>query len=82
MVHVGEFEGVEDVLPEDVAASGEGDEGMEEGGGQVDGEGCVFLEHALPRVDGLPAVAREEAADQVLNEAGEEGSESSNTNEE
>ena len=79
---VAEFEGVEDVLPEDVAASGEGDEGMEEGGGQVDGEGCVFLEHALPRVDGFTAVARQEAAEEVLDEAGEEGSESSYENEE
>lgn len=50
-----ELPGIDEVLPEDVAAGAYGGYGVEVGVGDPDGEGGVFLAEGLSGVDGVAA---------------------------
>lgn len=64
-----DFDGIDGVLPEDVAARTDGGKGREVGVGNPDGEGGVFLSECLSHFVGAVEMAANLLPDGVLSEA-------------
>ena len=64
--------GVDEVLPEDIAAGTDAGLGGQVGVGDPDGEAGVLLEHPLTGADALVGGAANSAANEELNKGGDE----------
>ena len=67
-----DFDGVDDVLPENVAAGTDAGEGIEIDRGEPDGESGVLLAECLAGFLGVVEVMTYEAANSELNDANDE----------
>ena len=70
-----QFVGVDDVLPEDVAAGTDAGDRVQEGVGNPDGEAGILLEHGLTGTDVFANSTTNKTADDELHERGEKGQE-------
>ena len=67
-----DFDGVDDVLPEDIAAGTDAGEGIEIDGGEPDGECGVLLAEGLAGFLGVVEVMADEAPNGKLNNTNDE----------